>query len=244
VVDPDRTVLDRGRDRPAGVLAAFPDPPPAELVRFFDLEGYRWKSVSADAVDQPPTDGGGRTLWDGAVVVVDEEIGLDTVWRFCGHIRTSETPVLLLVGGGRLDVLTDRHDYFDDFVVHPFNPHELAARLALLLARAGKTDRSDLISYGPLALNIETYQAVLDGRHLDLTYMEYELLRFLASNPGQVFTRETLLNRVWGYEYYGGARTVDVHVRRLRAKMGQDYSSLISTIRGVGYRLGQSRWQS
>ena len=72
--------------------------------------------------------------------------------------------------------------------------------------------------------------------------MEYELLKFLAQNPGKVFTREMLLNRVWGYEYYGGARTVDVHVRRLRAKLGEEHAGLIQTVRSVGYRFGQSRW--
>ncbi len=77
---------------------------------------------------------------------------------------------------------------------------------------------------------------------LALTFMEYELLKFLATHPGKVFTRETLLSRVWGYEYYGGARTVDVHVRRLRAKLGEEHANLISTVRSVGYRFGQSRW--
>ena len=80
-------------------------------------------------------------------------------------------------------------------------------------------------------------------RPLDLTYMEYELLKFLASHPGKVFTRETLLSRVWGYDYYGGARTVDVHVRRLRAKLGEEQAGLIQTVRSVGYSFGQSRWR-
>ena len=80
------------------------------------------------------------------------------------------------------------------------------------------------------------------GKVLDLTYMEYELLRFLAARPGKVFTRETLLSRVWGYEYYGGARTVDVHVRRLRAKLGEEHAHLIQTVRSVGYRFGQTAW--
>ena len=87
-------------------------------------------------------------------------------------------------------------------------------------------------------------KAVGTGRHgsRDLTYMEYELLKFLATHPGKVFTRETLLSRVWGYEYYGGARTVDVHVRRLRAKLSEEHANLIQTVRSVGYRFGQSRW--
>ena len=82
----------------------------------------------------------------------------------------------------------------------------------------------------------------MEGEPLDLTYMEYELLKFLVSRPGKVFTRETLLSRVWGYEYYGGARTVDVHVRRLRAKLGEEHANLIQTVRSVGYRFGQARW--
>ena len=98
------------------------------------------------------------------------------------------------------------------------------------------------MDYGPLSLNLETYQASIENTPLDLTYMEYELLKFLAQNPGKVFTREMLLSRVWGYEYYGGARTVDVHIRRLRAKMGEEHANLIQTVRSVGYRFGQSRW--
>ena len=90
-------------------------------------------------------------------------------------------------------------------------------------------------------LDLETYEASVDSQPLDLTFMEYELLRFLAASPGRVFTREVLLSRVWGYEYYGGARTVDVHIRRLRAKLGEEYASLIQTVRSVGYRLGESR---
>jgi two-component system, OmpR family, alkaline phosphatase synthesis response regulator PhoP len=92
-------------------------------------------------------------------------------------------------------------------------------------------------------LNLETYQAVIEKRPLDLTYMEYELLKFLSTHPGKVFTRETLLSRVWGYEYYGGARTVDVHIRRLRAKLGEEHN-LIHTVRSVGYRFGTSRWNA
>ena len=119
---------------------------------------------------------------------------------------------------------------------------ELEARLKHLFWRSGGGTRPELIEYGVLVLNLETYQAAISGRPLDLTYMEYELLKFLASHPGKVFTRETLLSRVWGYEYYGGARTVDVHIRRLRAKLGEEHANLIQTVRSVGYRFGQSRW--
>jgi two-component system alkaline phosphatase synthesis response regulator PhoP len=135
-----------------------------------------------------------------------------------------------------------REDLFDDFCLFPLQPGELEARLKHLFWRTGRGTRPELIEYGPLVLNLETYQAAIDGRPLDLTYMEYELLRFLATHPGKVFTREMLLSRVWGYEYYGGARTVDVHIRRLRAKLSEEHAALIQTVRSVGYRFGQSRW--
>jgi DNA-binding response OmpR family regulator len=135
-----------------------------------------------------------------------------------------------------------RDDLFDDFCVLPAHPEELAARLQHLFWRSGQSMRPDVIEYGPLMLNLETYQAAVAGRVLDLTYMEYELLRFLAGHPAKVFTRETLLSRVWGYEYYGGARTVDVHIRRLRAKLGEEHAHLIQTVRSVGYRFGQVSW--
>ena len=99
-----------------------------------------------------------------------------------------------------------------------------------------------IITYGPLSLNVETYQAMVAGRALDLTYMEYELLRYLTSEPGKVFSREILLSEVWGYDYYGGARTVDVHIRRLRSKLGEEHAKLIATVRSVGYRLGSAEW--
>ena len=118
----------------------------------------------------------------------------------------------------------------------------LEARLKHLFRRSGQVARAEVIEYGPLGMNLETYQAVIDGKPLDLTYMEYELLKFLASHPGKVFTRETLLSRVWGYDYYGGARTVDVHVRRLRSKLGEEHAGLIQTVRSVGYSFGTSRW--
>jgi DNA-binding response OmpR family regulator len=151
-------------------------------------------------------------------------------------------PLLLVVTAAQIRDLELRDDLFDDFCVLPAEPDEVAARLEHLFIRSGQGLRPDLIEYGPLVLNLETYQAAVAGRVLDLTYMEYELLRFLAAHPAKVFTRETLLSRVWGYEYYGGARTVDVHVRQLRAKLGEEHAHLIQTVRSVGYRFGQTGW--
>jgi DNA-binding response OmpR family regulator len=162
----------------------------------------------------------------------------------CRSLRKRDSPlepVLLLVSGAQLAELELREDLYDDFCLAPFHPKELEVRLRHLFWRAGRGSRPEIVEYGDLMLNLETYQAALDGKPLDLTYMEYELLKFFATHPGKVFTREQLLSRVWGYEYYGGARTVDVHVRRLRAKLGEEHASLIQTVRSVGYRFGQSR---
>ena len=158
------------------------------------------------------------------------------------HLKGLTKLQTLYLGGTQITDLELRDELFDDFCLHPFHPRELEARLRHLFWRTGLGTRPELVEYGELVLNLETYQAAIEGKALDLTYMEYELLKFLASHPGKVFTRETLLSRVWGYEYYGGARTVDVHVRRLRAKLGEEHAGLIQTVRSVGYRFGQSRW--
>jgi DNA-binding response OmpR family regulator len=221
-------------------LLLFPDPPPPALAQALDLGGYPWKSAaSADAATRnEPEDG-----WSGAVVCADEDP--EGAFALCRALRKRDLPLeplLLLVSNDQLPDLELREDLFDDFCLSPFQPRELEARLKHLFWRTGRGTRPELVEYGPLVLNLETYQAGIGGRPLDLTYMEYELLKFLATHPGKVFTRETLLSRVWGYEYYGGARTVDVHVRRLRAKLGEEHANLIQTVRSVGYRFGQTRW--
>ncbi|HSL72909.1 MAG TPA: response regulator transcription factor [Ilumatobacteraceae bacterium] len=223
------------------MLAVVPDPASPELARTLDLAGYSWKAVSAvDSAEHAPVGG-----WAGAIVDISADP--DGGWAFLRSVRKQgerHVPVMLLVGGGMLGDLEHRDELFDDFCLTPFHPAELEARLRHLLATDLDLHRADLVEYGELSLNLETYQASIAGRPLDMTYMEYELLKFLAQNPGKVFTREMLLSRVWGYEYYGGARTVDVHVRRLRAKLGEEYANLIQTVRSVGYRFGQSRWDS
>lgn len=223
------------------LLAVFPDPPSPELARTLDLAGYRWKAVaSADAATAAEPEGG----WRGAVITVD--VDPESAWVLARSLRNGDrapTSVMVMVSGASLGDLEMRHELFDDFCLTPFHPSELEARLQHLFWRSGSTQPADLVAYGELVLNLETYQATIDGAPLDLTYMEYELLKFLSQNPGKVFTREILLSRVWGYEYFGGARTVDVHVRRLRAKLGEEHANLIQTVRSVGYRFGQStRW--
>ncbi len=225
-------------------ILVHPVPVPPELARALDLGGWSWKAVADidEARRSEPADG-----WAGAIVVADTDptASLDERLRFCRLIRGADfavSAILVLVGGGHLAELEAQGGHFDDFCLHPFQPLELEARLKHLFRRVGHDSAPQIIEHGPLMMNLETYQAVIGGRPLDLTYMEYELLKFLAAHPGKVFSREVLLSRVWGYDYYGGARTVDVHIRRLRAKLGEEFAGLILTVRSVGYSFGKSRW--
>lgn len=225
-----------------GLIAVFGDPVPPETARTLDLAGYRWKAIAS--ADEALDHGTGGS-WAGAIV--DCSADPDGGWAFVRGVRKRDSaalPLLVLISGSQLADLDLRDELFDDFCLTPFHPAEFEARVRHLLWRVGGGSRPELVEYAELTLNLETYQASIGGRPLDLTYMEYELLKFLAQNPGKVFTREILLSRVWGYEYYGGARTVDVHVRRLRAKLGEEHANLIQTVRSVGYRFGQSRWSS
>ncbi len=182
--------------------------------------------------------------WLGAIVTVgyNEQKAVD----LCREMRNRETPVapvILVVQPGLMAKLDRLDDLFDECLAENAELQEIKFRITRSIKRFGKNPNSPVISYGPLALNLETYQAIVEKKPLDLTYMEYELLKFLVQNPGKVFTRDTLLTRVWGYEYFGGARTVDVHIRRLRAKLGEEHAGLIETVRSVGYRFGRIHWQ-
>jgi DNA-binding response OmpR family regulator len=126
----------------------------------------------------------------------------------------------------------------DDFVFEPISLPELVARVMTRLIKFQALDSGNFIRVGRLEVDIDNYKARLDRKTLDLTYKEFELLRFLITHRGRVFTREALLNRVWGYDYFGGARTVDVHIRRLRSKLGP-YEAHIETVRNVGYRFSE-----
>jgi DNA-binding response OmpR family regulator len=125
----------------------------------------------------------------------------------------------------------------DDFLMASTSVGEISARLGLIARRSGHGDEASVLKVGDLTVNPENYQVYMRGRPLDLTYKEFELLKFLAQRPGRVCGRDLLLREVWGYDYYGGTRTVDVHIRRLRAKLGPEHEALIETIRNVGYRL-------
>lgn len=125
----------------------------------------------------------------------------------------------------------------DDFLLTAASLAEISTRMALAARKSNGGDEVGVLKVGDLTVNPDNYQVYVRGRPLDLTYKEFELLRFLANRPGRVCDRDLLLREVWGYDYYGGTRTVDVHIRRLRAKLGAEHEALIETIRNVGYRL-------
>ncbi|MFI6209939.1 response regulator transcription factor [Streptomyces sp. NPDC051041] len=172
------------------------------------------------------------------VILVDGRRDLPQVRSLCQLLRSTGPgcPLVLVVTEGGLAAVTADWG-IDDVLLDTAGPAEVEARLRLAMGRQQIVDDSPMeIRNGDLSVDEATYSAKLKGRVLDLTFKEFELLKYLAQHPGRVFTRAQLLQEVWGYDYFGGTRTVDVHVRRLRAKLGPEHESLIGTVRNVGYR--------
>ena len=209
--------------------------PSAEVLPALALLPHHVKILPAEGsalLDAPEVD----------VVLVDGRRELAHSRDLCRLIRTtgSQSPLLLIVTEGGLSVAAADWG-MDDVLLDTAGPAEVEARLRLALgrlaaARAPEDPDAHVIRSGEVVVDDATYTAKLGGRPLDLTFKEFELLKYLAQHPGRVFTREQLLQEVWGYDYFGGTRTVDVHVRRLRAKLGPEHETLIGTVRNVGYR--------
>lgn len=192
--------------------------------------GFTPRLIEANGNLRPnDADGAAKRPPDLAVVIGDEDL--------CGQLRDdsvfTDVPILLSV---RPEDLDGRVPLTEELLIPPFTPAELEARIVRARRQLGGGDEARAVRVGSLEVDLATYQVTVDGEPIDFAYKEYELLRFLVTHPGRVFSREALLNRVWGYDYYGGARTVDVHVRRLRAKLGAEHAGRIKTVRGVGYR--------
>lgn len=175
------------------------------------------------------------TLPESDAILVDATSDLVAARTACRVLHTAavETPVLLVVTEGGLSAVSAEWG-FTDVILQGAGPAELDARLRLALSRA-QDDAPARVQASGITIDEQSYSAKLHGRPLDLTYKEFQLLHFLATHPSRVFTREQLLSDVWGYDYFGGTRTVDVHVRRLRAKLGEA-DQIIGTVRNVGYR--------
>ena len=205
-----------------------------EVLPALALLPHHVKILPAEAsalIDAPPCD----------AVIVDGRHDLAQVRSLTRVIRTTgiECPLILILTEGGLAVAAADWG-MDDVILTTAGPAELEARLRLGIGRsaAGRDGDTEnhVISSSGLVVDDASYTAKLENRSLDLTFKEFELLKFLAQHPGRVFTRQQLLQEVWGYDYFGGTRTVDVHVRRLRAKLGVEHETLIGTVRNVGYR--------
>jgi DNA-binding response OmpR family regulator len=174
------------------------------------------------------------------LVVVDAgdelERGQRCLRKLGDYAPLAEVPALIAVTLARLPAM-DFSAGAHDFILKPLVPAELYARLRQLDWSSATFGSEEVIKLDDLVVDIAGYEARLRGRKLQLTHQEFELLRFFAQNRGKVFTREQLLQKVWGYQYYGGSRTVDIHVRRLRAKLGGQAGGLIETVRNVGYKM-------
>ncbi|MDQ1215675.1 response regulator transcription factor [Microbacterium arborescens] len=170
------------------------------------------------------------------VVFVDARhdlVGAKSLCKILGSTGLDAPLVLIVTEGGLTAVSTDWG--IDDVILATAGPAEIDARVRLAIGRVSKEAVSSRIQTSGITIDESSYSAKVHGRPLDLTYKEFQLLHFFATHPSRVFTREQLLSEVWGYDYFGGTRTVDVHVRRLRAKLG-DLEQLIGTVRNVGYR--------
>ncbi|WP_346008146.1 response regulator transcription factor [Janibacter terrae] len=210
--------------------------PSAEVLPALGLLGHQVRTLPAQAsavIDAPSVD----------VVLVDARIELAQARSLCRVLRVSGTtmPVIAILTEGGLTAVNAEWAV-DDILLDRAGPAEVEARLRLAMTRTEDEDEADeRIVAGDLVIDEASYSARLGSRLLDLTYKEFELLKHLAQHPGRVFTRAQLLQEVWGYDYYGGTRTVDVHVRRLRAKLGAEHEQLIGTVRNVGYRFVPTR---
>jgi DNA-binding response OmpR family regulator len=191
--------------------------------------------AGATHVDAPELLPESRAISDADILLV--ELGDQPIRRLREVSRIAEAiglPIVLAVSTDQL-ALMESTAGVSDFVTAPFDPLEVRLRVQRLTAEASN---DHVVVFKDLELNTLNYQATLAASPIDLTFMEYELLRFLVQNPVRVWSREQLLSKVWGYDYYGGARTVDVHIRRLRSKLGEERASWITTVRSVGYRFG------
>ncbi|MFC1911473.1 winged helix-turn-helix domain-containing protein [Chloroflexota bacterium] len=151
--------------------------------------------------------------------------------------REMNLPLIVLISGEKVNGLDSN---IDDFVVKPWEANEVTARIKRILRQKGSMESEDIIRCGDLVIDSEKCEVLLGGKPIILTFKEYQLLKFLANNKGRVFTRDVLLDKVWGWDYYGGDRTVDVHIRRLRSKIEDPSHTFIETVRNIGYKLREN----
>ncbi len=191
-----------------------------------------------DVVTRAPGDAPEADGYTPDVVILDlEATGEDAeVERIVHDVQAEGGPAVIALVDAERPSTFDPALGLDDFVARTASPGEFSLRIRQALWRRTGMDAWNVLRCGDLEMDLANYTVNIGGRHVELTFKEYELLRFLATNADRVFNRETLLNKVWGYDFYGGSRTVDVHIRRLRSKIEDRHRTFIETVRNVGYR--------
>jgi DNA-binding response OmpR family regulator len=197
--------------------------------------GFSPRRVAINGSLWPSGEDGSTQRRPEIAVVLDE--GGDAT-PVCARLREDEelgsVPIVVAVEAQGLERSSEMLEA-NELIVAPFTAAELSARIARARRAVHGVEQDEVVRSDGLELNLATYQVTVDGQPMDFTYMEYELLKFLITHPRRAFSREALLSRVWGYDFYGGARTVDVHVRRVRAKLGSEHATKLRTVRRVGY---------
>lgn len=206
-----------------------------EWLDLLDEEGIECILVSRESdIDAMPSDSLPQ------VVVLDlTTLSRSDAKRCAERFSQLKLPTIALVSEGQVSDI-DLTLGFEDFIIAPPSPTEALARVKQVLWRTRSDDDENIVRVGDLVINPSTYEVTLRGRRVNLRFKEYELLRLLVTNPGRVYTRNALLSSIWGYDYFGGTRTVDVHIRRLRSKIEDSDHSYIETIWNVGYRFRDS----
>jgi DNA-binding response OmpR family regulator len=198
--------------------------------------GFSPRRVPVNGTLRPARDDGAAVRRPEVAVVLDRDGDSGAI---CTRLRVDEelgdVPIVVSIAAEELELGPEMLSVHE-LIVTPFTAAELSARIARARRAVHGVAEDDVVRSDGLELNLATYQVTVDGMPVDFTYMEYELLKFLMTYPRRAFSREALLSRVWGYDFFGGARTVDVHVRRVRAKLGTEHATKLKTVRRVGYR--------
>ncbi|MFC1899485.1 winged helix-turn-helix domain-containing protein [Chloroflexota bacterium] len=178
---------------------------------------------------------------DALLLEITKDWGNTRINKFVQNLKKNEpVPVIVLVQREKLDSI-DVFPDVNDYLISPFHIKELALRIKRIVRKDNNTKDSEKIKCDSLIMDLAKCEVSLEGRIIELAFKEYELLKFLINNKGRVYTREALLDKVWGYDYYGGDRTVDVHIRRLRSKLEDAKHTFIETVRNIGYRFRDNR---
>lgn len=197
-------------------------------VRGFDRPSAFWMAMNEKTPDLVILD-----------IMLPEEDGLTILRKLRNDIETAKLPIIMVTAkDAEYDKIIGLDSGADDYMTKPFSMLELVSRIKALLRRTTKSPNNEVITIGPLSINSEKHIVTAGGNNINLTYKEYQLLLLLMQNKGVVFSREKLLNKIWGYEFDGENRTVDVHIRTLRTKLGE-CGNMIETIRGFGYKIGE-----